>query len=76
MFNSISFAKRERIDKQYYVTAEKDETSKEAAKELYANSEEFVLEIRVVINNLDNSAISNFRKKFANLVGAKKPKTL
>lgn len=60
----ISDAKKERIDKQYYVTAEKDEITKEIAEELLSNAEEFVLKMKLVIKNLNNDLIKEVRTKF------------
>lgn len=64
LFNLISDAKKERIDKQYYVTTEKDDVTKEIADELLKNAENFVLKMKVVIKNLSNDDIDKFREKF------------
>jgi uncharacterized protein (UPF0332 family) len=69
LFKLISDAKKERIDKQYYVTTEKDEITKEAAEELLNDAEDFVLKMRLVIKNLSNDYIDEVREKFGNLVG-------
>ncbi len=63
LFKLISTAKEERIDKQYYVTTEKDEITKEIAEELLNNGEDFILKIKLVIHHLNNDSIDNFRKK-------------
>ena len=60
----ISGAKKERIDKQYYVIAEKDEITKEIAEELLNNAKEFVLKTKQVIENLNNDKIAEMRKRF------------
>lgn len=60
----ISDAKKERIDKQYYVTTEKDEITKDIAEELLNNAEEFVLKMKLVVKNLNNDKIDEIRKKF------------
>ncbi len=60
----ISDAKKERIDKQYYVTTEKDEITKEITEELLNNTEDFVLRMKVVIRNLNNDSIDKLRKNF------------
>lgn len=60
----ISNAKKERIDKQYYVTTDKDEITKDIAEELLHRSEEFVLKTKLLINNLNNDFINEIRKKF------------
>ena len=64
LYKLISNVKKERIDKQYYVTTEKDEITKEIADELFNNAEYFVLKIKVVIKNLNNDSIEEVRKKF------------
>ena len=64
LYKLISDAKKERIDKQYYVTTEKDEITKEIADELLSNAEDFVLKIKVVIKNLNNDSIEEFRENF------------
>jgi len=64
LYKLISDAKKERIDKQYYVTTEKDEITKEAAGELLNNAEEFVLKMKLAIKNLNNDYIDEIRKGF------------
>ena len=69
LFKLISDAKEERIDKQYYVTTEKDELTKEATQELLVNTEDFVVKMRLIIKNLNNEYIDDIREKFEALVG-------
>ena len=64
LFKIISDAKKERIGKQYYVTTEKDEITKEIAVELLNNAEDFVLKMKVVIKNLNSDTIDELRGKF------------
>lgn len=64
LYNLISDAKKERIDKQYYVTTEKDEITKDIADELLTNAEDFVLKMKVGIRNLNNDSIEELREKF------------
>ena len=64
LYKLIYDAKKKRIDKQYYVTTEKDEITKEIAEELFNNAEEFVLKMKLVIKNLSNDSIDETRKKF------------
>lgn len=64
LYKLISDAKKERIDKQYYVTTEKDGITKEIAEELLNNAEEFVLKMKLVIQNLNNDRIDELRKRF------------
>ncbi|MBI4159517.1 HEPN domain-containing protein [Candidatus Woesearchaeota archaeon] len=64
LYSLISDAKKERIDKQYYVTTEKDEITKEIATELLNNAENFVLKIKMVVKNLNNDSIDKLRERF------------
>ena len=64
LFKIISDAKKERIDKQYYVTTEKDDITKEIAVELLNNAEDFVLKMKVVVKKLNNDLIDELRNKF------------
>jgi len=61
LYTLISDAKKERIDKQYYVTTEKDEITKEIADELLHNAEDFILKMKVVIKNLGNDGINELQ---------------
>ena len=63
LYKLISDSKKERIDKQYYVTTEKDEITKEVADELLHNAEDFVFKTKVVIKNLSNDSIEELREK-------------
>ena len=63
LFTLISDAKRERIDKQYYVTTDKDEITKEIAEELLTDAEDFVLKMKLVRMNLNNEYIDEMREK-------------
>jgi len=64
LYTLISDAKKERIDKQYYVITEKDESTKEIADELLNHAEDFVLKMKLVIKNLNNDSIDKLREKF------------
>ena len=63
LYKVISEAKKERIDKQYYVTIEKDELTKEIGKELLNDTEQFVFKLKVIIKNLNNNRIEEVRVK-------------
>jgi uncharacterized protein (UPF0332 family) len=67
LFGIISFAKKERIDKQYYVTTEKDILTKESAEDMYKKAENFLIQIKILINELHTENIEKIRKKFASL---------
>jgi len=64
LYGIISAAKTERIDKQYYVTTEKDEITKDIAEELLHDAEEFVLKMKVRLGKLNNDSINELRRKF------------
>ena len=63
----ISTAKKERIDKQYYVNTDEEDITKEIAKELLFKAEKFILKIRTMINLVDNNKIKTIRKKLESL---------
>ena len=67
LYTLISDAKKERIDKQYYVTTEKDEITKEIAEELLNDAENFILKMKVVVKNLSNDIVGEFRGKFGTI---------
>ena len=62
LYNLIANAKKERIDKQYYISTEKDAITKEIADELLNQAEDFVLETRVIIKKLGEDSINKFRE--------------
>ena len=64
LYKLISDAKKERIDKQYYVTTEKDEITKEITDELLNNAEDFVLKMKIIIKKLNNDSMNGLREKF------------
>jgi len=61
--------KKERIDKQYYITDEKNEITRDAADELLGDTEEFVLKIRLLISKMSNKKIESLLVEFQKLVG-------
>ena len=69
LFEVISEAKKERIDKQYYVPTEQDEITEDITEKLLSKSEDFVVDMKLVIKRLSNGSIDKFRKKFDGLVG-------
>ena len=62
LFKIISFAKKERIDKQYYVTD--FVLTKESAEDMAKKSEDFLVKMKLVITELKNEQIKNLREKF------------
>ncbi len=71
LYKLISDAKKERIDKQYYVTTEKDEITKEIAEELLNNAEDFVLKLKLVVKSFNNDYIDKIRKKLETIITKK-----
>jgi len=60
LHRTIKFAKKERIDKQYYV----DFTlTKESAIDLLKKAEDFLVKIKLVIKNISNEDIQKLREK-------------
>ena len=65
LFKTISFAKEERIDKQYYVTSEKDFVlTKEATEDMLKMAEDFLVKMKLLTAELKNEQIVNLREKF------------
>ncbi len=63
LFEIISFAKEERIDRQYYVASKQDFLGKESAQDMLAKSETFIIQIKLIMQNLKNEDIELIRKK-------------
>lgn len=65
LFKIISFAKEERIDKQYYVTSEKDFVlTKEATEDMLKMAEDFLVKMKLLTAELKNEQIVNLRERF------------
>jgi uncharacterized protein (UPF0332 family) len=68
LYKSISKAKEERIDKQYYVSSKKtEEETKESAEKMLKDAEKFITEIKLIIRKMNASDIENIRKKFESI---------
>jgi hypothetical protein len=59
--NFLSKLKKERIDKEYYVTEDFDE---EACIDLLKKAEDFQVEIEIFINKLIKDNIDKYRREF------------
>ena len=69
MGNILSNAKKERIDKQYYVMEmENVEITKDTVKKMISVSEDFIISLKVHLDKLNTSSIQSIRKKFEELV--------
>jgi len=60
LFKMISFAKHERIDKQYYVTSV---LTKESAQDMFTKAEEFLVQMKLIIRKLGIKEMESIRKK-------------
>ena len=60
LYRTVSFAKKERIDKQYYVSLV---LTKKSAVDLYRKVEDFLLEIKLMIKNVRGEDIPRLRDK-------------
>jgi uncharacterized protein (UPF0332 family) len=68
LYKSISKAKEERIDKQYYVSTVKlDEETKESAEKMLKEAERFLMEIKLIIRKMNASDIKDNRKRFESI---------
>jgi len=68
LFKIISFAKEERIDKQYYITSKTNFVlTKESALEMIKKAEDFLIQIKLIIKNIRNEEVENLRKKFKHI---------
>ena len=65
LFKVISFAKDERIDKQYYVTSILTE---ESAQDMLAKAEDFLVQLKLIIGKLGMKDIERTREKLKGLV--------
>lgn len=64
LFELISFAKKERIDKQYYVSSKQNiALTQESSNEMLAKAEEFLVQIKLAITNVSTSEIEMAREK-------------
>jgi len=69
LFNIISFAKKERIDKQYYVVSKQNFVlTKESAQDMLVKAENFIVQMKLLIMNLKNEELENLRGKFERIV--------
>jgi uncharacterized protein (UPF0332 family) len=60
-------AKKERIDKQYYLIDSAEEITKESAQQMISDAEMFILDISDYIDKLKASDIEKARKKFGEI---------
>lgn len=65
LFKMISFAKNERIDKQYYVTSA---LTKESAQDMLTKAEDFSVQVKLIIRKLGTKDIERIREKLVFLI--------
>ena len=69
LFKIISFAKKERIDKQYYIESQqKFELTEDSCKDMILKAEDFLVKIKLFIDELSNKDITEYRNKFNELI--------
>ena len=69
LVKTISWAKEERIDKQYYVeTQQIVKATKESCNEMTLKAEDFLVKIKLLINELSNEKINSARNTFTKLL--------
>ena len=68
LYRIISFAKEERIDKQYYVESHQIiKVTKESCKNMVLKSEDFLVKMKLLISKLSNEKINSIRNSFESL---------
>jgi len=69
LFKTISFAKEERIDKQYYVISRQNFIlTKESAQDMITKAENFLVQMKLLIQSIKNKDIEKIRKNFNRIV--------
>lgn len=65
----ISWAKEERIDKQYYIeTQQIAKVTKESCNEMTLKAEDFLVKMKLLISDLSNEKINSVRNTFTKLL--------
>jgi len=65
----VSWAKGERIDKQYYIeTQQTAKATKESCNEMILKAEGFLIKIKLLINEASNEKINSAREEFNKLI--------
>ena len=66
----VSWAKEERIDKQYYVeTQQIVKVTKESCNEMILKAEDFLVKMKLLISEVSNEKINSARDSFVKLLG-------
>jgi L-lactate utilization protein LutC len=62
-------AKEERIDKQYYVTNRDEfQLNKQSTLEMIENAEDFLVEIKLILENTQSDKMKTYRTKLLELM--------
>ena len=69
LFRIISFAKKERIDKQYYVASKHNPLNfklvKESAQDMHIKAENFLVQMKLLIKQINTEQIEKIRKEYS-----------
>ena len=66
--DTISFAKKERIDKEYYITSKEDFIlTEEIVKDMFSKAENFLLHMKLLIQQINLEEIEKIMMKFKKL---------
>jgi len=65
LYKTMSYAKRERIDKQYYLDLT---LTKDSAQDLLKKAEDFLVDLKVVIRSTSNEDVQRLRRNFGQMV--------
>jgi hypothetical protein len=69
LYKDVLTAKEERIDKQYYVTSkDKFQLNEESTEEMMKSAEDFLVEIKLLIEKTGREEIKKYRERFSELV--------
>lgn len=69
LYKTISFAKKERIDKQYYVSAGDESFTQETAESIFKQAESFIVSIKTVLSNINSEDITEKRERLKSIAG-------
>lgn len=68
LFKIISFAKEERIDKQYYVESKQTfKVTEDSCRNMTLKAEDFLLKMKLFISKINNEDINSIRENFQTL---------
>jgi uncharacterized protein (UPF0332 family) len=69
LFDAISFAKKQRIDKQYYIITQNEfGTIKDDTETMIKKAEEFRIQIRIIVEKVSLNEIAMLREKLKKIL--------